>query len=142
MGKRRAGFTRASETVAIASEHDHQVAFFDWVRLMREKDWRFHLITATPNAGQRSIGAARYMKAEGLTAGWPDISIMIPTKDYAGAFIEMKSKKGKLTEEQMKTLLYLEKAGYLTEVCRSAEEAIGVVTRYFYGEDTDKLLVD
>lgn len=70
------------------------------------------------------------MKKEGLRSGVPDIFVAEPRGSYHGLFIEMKSKNGKVSQDQ-KT--FLEKAGeknYFCFVCFSFEEARGVVKSY------------
>jgi hypothetical protein len=109
------------------SEHVIQAAYFQWVRL-RYPDLK--LIYATPNAAKRSPQLARYMLAEGLTAGIPDVNIDIPRGDYAGARIEFKKRDGRVTPEQKEAQRQLAGAGYWVIECRSTEAAIDATKSY------------
>jgi hypothetical protein len=104
-----------------------QKQYFDWVKIMRNKDWRYRLIYPIPNFGKRNPKNAA---AEGITAGLWDVSIDIANLGYNGMKLEFKSEKGKLTKEQksMKDL-YL-KAGILCFVCKSFEYAQNLTTKY------------
>lgn len=122
------------------SEHQSQVAFFARVRLdPRTK----HLpIFAIPNGGARHIVTARKLKAEGVTAGVPDIFCALPRlvgcvtmhsghvlADHGrvvaayGLFLEMKRKPNKPTTEQERWIADLESRRYTTRVCYNADEA-------------------
>lgn len=113
------------------SEHDEQVAFFDHCKWKANSDPRYGLIWANCNAGKRSYGALRYYLAEGLSPGVPDITVAVPSGIYPGMFIEMKTEKGKVTENQKDWIGKLQSAGYRVVVCRSAKEAISELTLYF-----------
>ena len=78
------------------NEHYEQSAVIQWFRLAYPK----LIIFAIPNAAKRSPQLANYMKAEGMLAGVADLFLMKPSKTHHGLFIEMKSKTGKLTDQQ------------------------------------------
>ena len=105
-----------NEKVKQKSEHLEQVEFVSWFR----KNYHpTHRVFAIPHGGLRSKGVAMSLKAEGATAGVPDL--MIPS---LGVFIEMKKEKGgKVSPEQMEWLDYLTSVGYYTKVCNGCEEA-------------------
>lgn len=72
-------------------------------------------------------------KAEGLTAGIPDIECMIATPPYTGAHIEMKRKNGKpsdVTDEQSKLMARLKKCGRHCVVAFGEEHAWQELTSY------------
>lgn len=86
---------------------------------------------AIPNGGSRNKIEARNMKAEGVSAGVPDICIPVPNKKYHGLYIEMKRQKGGVvSENQKKWIDRLNQNGYLAVVCRGFEEAREVVKEY------------
>lgn len=113
-----------------ASEHAIQSAYFDWVRLQYPGT---KLIYANPNAAKRGPALAAWMKAEGLTAGIPDINIDVGRFGYHGMRIETKSIKGKLTNEQIEAHEQLEKADYWVVVCRDTDSMIEETKRYLKG---------
>lgn len=124
------------------SEHDEQVKFFDYVKWNRNRDRRYHLIFAIPNAGKRSFGAARYMQKEGLTVGVPDICCAFPSGEYHGLWIELKhcapgtmmqTKLRKVSNEQKEFLNRLREQGYAAVVCFGADEAIKTLEQYVEG---------
>lgn len=112
------------------SEHQEQVKFFDWVRVMQNVDIRFFNIMATPNQAKRSWANGKHMKQEGLSAGFPDISILVPRAKTAGFFIEMKVGKNKMTLNQEIWKQRLESQHYKHELCYSADEAIDKTKKY------------
>lgn len=123
MSKRRPPNTQASE-------HAIQSAYFEWVRLVYPG---CKLIYAVPNAAKRGPALASWMKAEGLTAGMPDINIDIGRTGYHGMRIETKSFKGILTDEQKEAHEQLEKADYYVVVCRDTESMIEETKFYLRG---------
>lgn len=110
------------------SEHQIQVALFQWMRISNPKTIMFSI----PNAAKRSPQLANYMKAEGMLAGVSDIFLMKPNKKYHGMFIELKSAKGKLTDQQKYFLEQAKAQGYATCVCFSFEEAQAAITNYLH----------
>lgn len=110
------------------SEHDQQALLINWYRLQ----YPTHLIFAVPNMGKRDYALAAYLKAEGLTAGIPDIVIPMPRKTYHGLFIELKKPGGrKPSDNQQYWLEALTAQGYLATVCYGFEPAKNVIREYF-----------
>lgn len=99
------------------SEHVEQREFVCWVRKNHPKIKIF----AIPNGGMRGIASAAMLKAEGVSAGVPDL--FIPTLKM---FIEMKSTGGKVSDLQAEWLDYLAGAGYTCCVCYSHGDAVTV----------------
>lgn len=98
------------------SEHLEQAEFVSWFR----KNYHpTHRIFAIPNGGYRGKAQAVALKAEGVTAGVPDL--MIPSLKL---FIEMKKEKsGKVSPEQKEWLEYLNNNGYEAVICNGFEQA-------------------
>lgn len=105
------------------SEHQEQVAFFQWLRYAYPDVLAF----AIPNGGHRHIAVAKKLKAEGVTPGIPDIMI---ADGKPGCFIEMKVKPNKCTDSQVEIMYKLNSAGYHTAVCYDWEEAQKVADYY------------
>jgi len=118
------------------TEHEEQIEVVKYLK--RNKI----LHTAVPNGGKRHIKTASDLKAEGVTAGYPDLIIEEPNKYYHGLRIELKRraktlKSGKksvshtkVSDEQTKWIRELNDRGYRTVVCYGADEAIEVVEDY------------
>jgi hypothetical protein len=99
----------------IPTEHEEQRAFVKWFR----QHCKGVRIIAIPNGGARSISTAARLKAEGVSAGVPDL--FIPEWNV---WIEMKRKKGGVVSpEQTDWIAYLRSIGYLVLVCKGAEVA-------------------
>lgn len=113
------------------SEHDTQAAFFEWVRYMANRDSRYRLIWAIPNAAKRSWWLGKRMRAEGLTKGAPDVIVAVPCGGYHGMFIEFKYGKNTTTPEQKEMLGLLQGQNYLAVVVFEVDHAVEVVSRYF-----------
>ena len=97
------------------SEHIEQREFVSWFR----KRHRGVRIIAIPNGGQRSIATAARLKAEGVSAGVPDL--FIPAWRV---WIEMKREKGgTVSADQKEWIAYLTECGYRCFVARGAEDA-------------------
>ncbi len=115
------------------TEHDEQVTLMQWAELMKGKYPELALFHAIPNGGRRDAVTGRRLKEEGVKAGVPDLCLPVARGGYHGLYIEMKTLKGTVQATQKWWLEQLEKQGYLTEVCRSSEEAEGVLMAYLDG---------
>lgn len=77
---------------------------------------------AIPNAAKRTQWAANQAKREGLATGFPDVMCV-----WAGGgicFIEFKSAKGRLSDNQAEWIERLRERGHRATVARSVDEAI------------------
>ena len=108
----------------IPSETQEQIAVASYLRV---KNIPFYHI---PNEAKRSLATARIEIAMGLQSGVPDICIPVARKGYHGLYIELKSLKGKPTENQLKWLKELKKQGYCCFICKGADSAIKAVEYY------------
>lgn len=94
------------------------------------------VIASFPNGvfiGGNQIQRARrwnILKREGAMLGIPDLIICIPSAHYHALFIEMKTAKGKLSENQVICHKMLENSGYCVKVCRSLDEFIQSIHNY------------
>lgn len=106
----------------IPSEHDEQVMFVQWMKRTHPGIKFF----AIPNAGKRSARVAAMMKAEGMSAGVPDL--FFPSLNL---WVEMKRVKGgRLSPAQIEWFGYLESIGHNTFVAYGADAAIEKLTEY------------
>lgn len=115
--------------IRFASEHEEQVALFEWAAGIPELRWMF----AIPNGTRTTPGIARRMKAEGVLKGVSDIFLPLPRNGHAGLFIEMKAARGSATPEQREFIEAMRDAGYAAFVCHGFDKAKQVITEYLQG---------
>lgn len=115
------------------TESQIQQAAFEYFNLNKKKYPEYHFIVATPNQGflgGKIWGSKR--KKEGLSKGFPDISVLIPKNGYAGFFLELKIGKNKPSKEQIFWVKKLNAVGYLACVfyARSWVELVNEINKY------------
>jgi hypothetical protein len=117
----------------IATESQEQQALFTWKEyneaIIPELSMMFHI----PNGGKRDIVTATHLKAQGVQAGVPDISLPVPRAGYHGLFIELKVGSNTPSENQKKWIGMLRNQGYCVEVCYGWVEAAAVIKDYLKG---------
>lgn len=107
-------------------------------------NWLF----AIPNgAWTKNIQTAIKLKREGLKSGVPDLFLPVPIQKidrfYPGLFIEMKSEKGKTSDNQDDWIAYLLHKGYKVAICKSWPEAARALLSYLNAPERDiRRLVD
>lgn len=105
------------------SEHVDQREFVSWFR----QTWPDVRIYAIPNGGARNIIVAAKLKAEGVSAGVPDLHV--PAWNL---WIEMKrGKGGRASTKQNDWIQYLEGIGHTVFVCHGVDEAKSKVEDFF-----------
>jgi len=110
-----------------SNEDAELITVFDWIRLHKDiEPFAWHV------GNERKCTAAQglKLKRKGVKAGVSDICLMIPSKGYHGAFIELKYGDGKPTKSQEKFLANMDKQNYFTAVCWGADEAIEMIEWY------------
>ena len=106
-------------------EHDAQVALFrDHIVPRLHAD---AVAFAIPNGGKRHAKVAADIKAEGGTAGVPDICIIYQRQAY---FLEMKVLKGRVSPAQRVMMDRLRGAGAICEVANGLEQAIAQLEKW------------
>ena len=118
-------------------EHNIQCACVRWFNLQ----WPQYrgLLFAVPNGGARNKATAGKLKAEGVVAGVADLILLVPflqecVQYFNGLCIEMKTSKGKQSQEQKDWECKVMEQGYEYRVIRSLDEFIEVVDSYLKGE--------
>src|ERR1700756_610025 len=110
--------------VCPTEEHD-QIRFAAWLASQRIK------FTASANGGKRDYREAAKLKRMGVSPGFPDIEIPLPSGGYHGLYIEMKREKGgKLSRAQKDWLEYLRSKNYYADVAEGFDEAKKIVLNY------------
>ena len=90
-----------------------------------------NMLHCSLNGVKLSGTQAKIAKGQGMLSGVPDLFLPVPKNGYHGLFIEMKSEKGRVTENQHWFLTNAESVGYKTAVCYSAKEAISAIEAYY-----------
>lgn len=112
-----------------SSEESIQKAVMDWVRL---HPLIKRLIIHIPNEGKRSPRYGKILKDMGMRAGVSDLFIAMARHGFNGAWIELKSKTGRLTKEQTEFLEDMKAQNYYTSVQFSLEETIDLIKWYCF----------
>ena len=115
------------------SESAEQKAFFRWLRMMQVQRWPNLVCFAVPNGGARDAITGARLRLEGVLAGVPDIFLAKAASGKYGMFIEMKTKRGRVSERQRDLFPLLEAAGYAVVVARGWKEAADAVEMYLAG---------
>jgi len=122
-------------------EHQQQVNFFLRLAALAINEPRFAQAVrrthAIPNGGGRSKAEGGRLKAEGVRKGVPDIFCAMPQGSFHGLWIEMKSREGRISDEQTAWLDDSRALGYAGAVCRSADEAFDLWRTYNSGCDAN-----
>ena len=107
------------------------------IKLAEYLDWKGYCWCHVPNGGNRNVVTGAKLKRQGVKPGIPDILIFdspkrairemvgCEIKRFKGIVIELKRKKGgQVSKTQKEWLNKLEDRGWLTRVCKGADEAI------------------
>ena len=127
---------RNSHRFPTPSESGEQIALFEWAEYQKGAypilRWMFHV----PNGGLRDIRTAAKLKAEGVKPGVPDIVLPAARGGAHGLYVEMKSREGKPTKEQLDFHDALRSEGYYVAICHSTDEAIQTILTYLKSPKT------
>ena len=112
----------------IATESQEQCAFIDYLKVRHPL--YYSLIFHVPNGGYRTKWEASSLKKNGVKSGVPDLFLPVAHPPYHGIFIEMKSKNGRLSDNQ---LIYCENVinqNYAVGICYGFDEAVRCLDDY------------
>ena len=104
------------------SEEILQITIVQWLRRNAPEAVVFH----TPNGGSRNAREGQKLKDMGVLAGVPDLIVLWPGGKLA---IELKSDKGRTSQDQKDVLAKFEACGFPVAVCRSQIEVIEALRR-------------
>lgn len=107
-------------------EDDLQIALVDHLFY----NYQTHVWYHVPNGGKRNAREAARFKRMGVVAGVSDLILDEPRGGYHGLRIELKAKKGKPTDSQIKFLNKSVDRGYLCAVCWSFDTATHLLKEY------------
>jgi hypothetical protein len=106
----------------LPTEHEEQRELVRWFR----QTYKGVRIFAIPNGGQRSRAAAGRLKAEGVSAGVPDLFVPV-----WGLWIEMKRQKGGVVSAEQKDWInYLQSVNHVCIVGKGAEAAKAAISDF------------
>lgn len=122
-------------TLPAPSEADEQAAVIEWAHAMVGRWPELALLAHIPNGEKRDAETGARLKAQGVSAGIPDLILACQRRGadghhFGALFIEMKTPVGRVRPEQEQWLERLRQGGYMAVVCRSAEEAIRAIEYY------------
>lgn len=91
-----------------------------------------NVVIHIPNEGKRTKFFGKKLKDLGMVPGVSDLFIAMPRRGFGGAWIELKSKKGIISQAQEKFILNMTHQNYYATVCRSVDEAIKTINWYCF----------
>lgn len=107
-----------------------QIAITKWARLQKNMYPELALFHAIPN-GSATTGKNRInLVRSGLLRGMPDLFLPVPRGTFHGFYIELKTKSGKLSHDQVHVIELLRDQNYKVEICRSTIECIEMIKDY------------
>lgn len=110
-------------------EHKIQCAIVKWFYYAYPQ-YRGGLFFAVPNGGHRNIQTAARLKAEGVTAGVSDLILLVSKQGYHALCIEVKTLKGRQSENQKAWEAKVEAQGFKYALVRSLDEFAELVRWY------------
>lgn len=105
-------------------EYDLQRAVVVWLRLQYPKVLFWHV----PNANNGPVQWRKKLADLGVRPGVPDLHLLLPDGRYA--MIELKARRGKLSEAQLDFIIEADKRGVLTAICRSLDDVRGTMASW------------
>lgn len=116
----------------VPTEHEEQVALFQWAKANEAQYPELALLFAVPNGGYRPMATAAMLREEGVKAGVPDCFLMCRRRYYGALAIELKRSdhSNHATPAQQEWIERLREHGYMAVVCYGAQEAINAITAY------------
>ncbi len=126
--RRKAPSQRSNPT-----EAQEQSALFAWARSMEGRYPELSLLHHIPNGGNRDAITGAHLKAQGVRAGVPDLSMPVPRGRFHGLYIELKAARGRVQDTQRQWIERLTAQGYKALVCFGAEEAKVAIITYLEG---------
>ena len=108
-------------------EHDIQVAIVGLLESIEPTP----LYSATVGGVRLAIHTAKKMKEAGYSKGVRDMLIFERRGLYNGLAIEVKTEKGRASEEQIAWIKALNNRGWRAEICKGFDECADVIYEYF-----------
>jgi hypothetical protein len=113
------------------NESDLQSSCVRWFRYQYRQYEK--LLFAVPNGAHRNKITASILKREGVTAGVSDLILLVPNSHHSSLCIEMKTDKGRQTENQSDFQKAAEAAGNKYTIIRSFDDFRNEINTYLNG---------
>lgn len=116
----------------VPTEHQEQVALFQWAEANEAQYPSLAMLFAVPNGGYRPMATAAMLREEGVKAGVPDCCLPVARGRFHSLWLELKRSdhSNHPTPAQQEWIERLRSYGHMTAVCYGAQEAIKVITDY------------
>lgn len=115
----------------VPTESEEQQSLFRYCSVEMSRYPELDMLAHIPNEGKRTKTTGARLKREGLRRGYPDIVLDVPRGEYHGLKIELKRRKGsKITPDQKKWIIKLNKQGYAAAFCYGWEQAWDFIHAY------------
>lgn len=101
------------------------------IQLLKNNNLKYH---TSFNGIKASKGQARFMKSQGLESGHPDLTIYKRVGNNDLLFLELKTVKGKLSENQKLYIKELIEDGYIVSVSYGYYDAVYKIKKYLEGD--------
>ena len=107
-------------------EHEIHISILKWLKVMLPRN---SLVHHSPNEGRHHINYRMKQKRLGVQPGWPDLEIFVPATHWlsettwAPIFLEIKTDKGKVSENQKSMMSRLAQLGCYVSVVRSVDDS-------------------
>lgn len=111
------------------SEEQQQIEFVNWIHRTHPEAWM--VLHHSPNGGHRSKLTGHKMKLMGTKKGFPDLVVYHARGKFAGLAIEMKTRTGRVSTEQLEWKDRLTRCGFDCYVARGIEDAKAIFSNYF-----------
>lgn len=113
------------------TETQEQIALIKWTQQpsVRQRYPELALLFHVPNERSDKVQAS-ILKKMGVKRGVPDLFLPVPTGQYHGLFIEMKTPTGRISDDQLWWIEHLKANGYACHVCRGWKAASEVLLWY------------
>ncbi len=123
------------------TEEQHQEQLGKWWAFVCKRYRKpEHLLFHPPSEGVRSIIFALRLKRLCWRKGFPDLQLLVPSSRYHGLFIELKTKKGRATPEQLQYISDLRSEGYAACLCYGFDAAKRCIEDYMDGKEIPEKL--
>lgn len=127
---------KTGEPIKLKRRNNHleeieQAQVIAWARANEQNYPYLWMLHSSLNGLKRTPFASNKAKAQGMLAGVPDLFMPVAIGNSKGLYIEMKSKTGRIRDEQSKFLKAASDFGYACFICYSAVEAIDKIKGYY-----------
>ena len=102
----------------VPPESYEQIRFVTW---LKKQGYR---VSGSANGGKRHILEAIKLRNMGVSPGYPDVEVPLPSGHYHGFYCELKRiSGGKVSQEQKEWFNYLNEKGYYACIAYGFDEA-------------------